>query len=154
MPIYILTEFKEKTFLKLGISALAINEDTLASARACDEDLWEKAITGVTLLLLSPEQLSLRSFNNLLQKKVFWKRIAGLGLDESHLVLDWENSGFREALRQIGLVLACLPPNTVRNKVLSSGPQGQRQPRAGVAVGGLDQKGSVCPTEVVKYEIP
>ena len=47
------------------------------------EDLWEKAITGVTLLLLSPEQLSLRSFDNLLQKKVFWKRIAGLGLDES-----------------------------------------------------------------------
>ena len=76
------------------------------------EDLWEKAITGVTLLLLSPEQLSLRSFDNLLQKKVFRKRIAGLGLDESHLVLDWGNSGFREAFRQIGLVLARLPSDT------------------------------------------
>jgi hypothetical protein len=43
---------------------------------------------------------------------------------------------------------------TVRTEVLSSVPQGQRRPRAGVTVGGLDQKGSVCPTEVIEYEIP
>ena len=42
----------------------------------------------------------------------------------------------------------------VRTEVLSSGPQGQRQPRVGVAKGGLDQKGLVHPTEVVEYEIP
>ena len=42
----------------------------------------------------------------------------------------------------------------VRTEVLSSGPQGQRRPRAGVAKGGLDQKGSVHPTEVIEYEIP
>ena len=42
----------------------------------------------------------------------------------------------------------------VRTEVLLSGPQGQRRPRVGVAKGGLDQKGSVRPTEVVEYEIP
>ena len=42
----------------------------------------------------------------------------------------------------------------VRTEVLSSGPQGQRRPRVGVAKGGLDQKGSVRPTKVVEYEIP
>ena len=42
----------------------------------------------------------------------------------------------------------------VRTEVLSLGPQGQGWPRAGVAKGGLDQKGSVGPTEVIEYEIP
>ena len=42
----------------------------------------------------------------------------------------------------------------VRTEVLSSGPQGQRWPRVGAAKGGLDQKGLVCPTKVVEYEIP
>ena len=44
--------------------------------------------------------------------------------------------------------------NTVRTEVLLLGPQGQRQPRVGVAIGGLDWKGSVCITEVIKCEIP
>ena len=43
---------------------------------------------------------------------------------------------------------------SVRTEVLSSGPQGQRRPRVGVAKGGLDQEGLVRPTEVVEYEIP
>ena len=37
----------------------------------------------------------------------------------------------------------------VRTKIPLLGPQGHQQPRAGIARGGLDQKGSVCPTEVV-----
>ena len=44
--------------------------------------------------------------------------------------------------------------NIIRTKVLLLGPQGQRRPRVGVTRGGLDQKGSVCPTEVVEYKIP
>ena len=64
------------------------------------------------MLLLSLEQLSSQSFDNLLQKKVFSERIAALGLDEMHLVLDWGNAGFREAFRMIGLMLACLPCST------------------------------------------
>ena len=43
---------------------------------------------------------------------------------------------------------------SIRTEVLLLGPQGQRWPRTGVAKGGLDQKGSVRPTEVVEYEIP
>ena len=46
------------------------------------------------------------------------------------------------------------PRSFVRTEVLSLGPQGQRQPRAGIARGRFDQKGLVHPTEVVEYEIP
>ena len=52
------------------------------------------------------------------------------------------------------VLVAILPVIIVRTEVLSSGPQGQRRPRASVARGGLDQKGLVCPTEVIEYEIP
>jgi hypothetical protein len=50
---------------------LAINEDTLAAPCACNEDLWGKAVTSVSMLLLSPEQLTSRCFDHLLQKKAF-----------------------------------------------------------------------------------
>jgi superfamily II DNA helicase RecQ len=70
------------------------------------------AVTSVSMLLLSPEQLTSRSFDHLLQKKAFSERIAALGLDEMHLVMDWGNPGFREAFRHIGLVLARLPRST------------------------------------------
>ncbi|KAF8228419.1 hypothetical protein L208DRAFT_1291619 [Tricholoma matsutake] len=64
-------EMQEKTFQKLGISALAINEDTLAHAHTHNENLWDKAEMRVSMLLLSPEQLSSRSFDLLLQKPSF-----------------------------------------------------------------------------------
>jgi superfamily II DNA helicase RecQ len=64
------------------------------------------------MLLLSPEQLLSRSFDHLLQKKAFLQRVAALGLDKIHLVLDWGNTGFRVAFLQIGLVLAHLPQST------------------------------------------
>jgi hypothetical protein len=62
--------------------ALTLNEDTLVAARARQEDLWDKAVSEVSMLLLSPEQLSSRSFDHLLQKKDFSERIVALGLDE------------------------------------------------------------------------
>ena len=112
----------------LGISALAINEDTLAAARTHNEDLWEMAVTSVFMLLLSPEQLTSRSLDHLLQKKAFSERIAALGLDEMHLVMDWGNSGFREAFRQIGLVLACLPRSTTFIGATATLPRHQKSP--------------------------
>ena len=60
----------------------------------------------------------------------------------------WMDGLNTDKLKTDGLTMA------VRTEVLSLGPQGQRRPRAGVAKGGLDQKGSVRPTEVVEYEIP
>ena len=69
-------------------------------------------MTSVSMLLLSPEQLTSRCFDHLLQKKAFSERIVALGLDEMHLVMDWGNAGFRESFRQIGLVLARLPQST------------------------------------------
>lgn len=80
------------------------------------------------MLLLSPEQLTSRCFDHLLQKKAFSERIVALGLDEMHLVMDWGNAGFRESFRQIGLVLARLPQSTTFLGVTATLPKRQTSP--------------------------
>ena len=67
--------------------------------------MWEKAVTSVSMLLLSPEQLTSWSFDHLLQRKSFSEQIVALGLDKTHLVMDWGNIGFQESFCQIGLIL-------------------------------------------------
>ena len=77
---------------------------------------------------------------NDIQGSPAWNDILGFLQSPYHLLfgiyIDWYN------------------PHAVRTEVLLSGPQGQRQPRVGVAKGGLDQKGLVRPTKVVEYETP
>ncbi|KAF4583643.1 hypothetical protein EYR38_002398 [Pleurotus pulmonarius] len=106
-----LEEQMETRFKALGISAVAINEDTLASARRVNKNLWTTAITS-SIVLLSPEQLISPSFSTLLTKRAFTSRLCALGVDEMHLVNDWGDPDFREAFRRIGHVLARLPPKT------------------------------------------
>ena len=86
------------------------------------------ATTSISMLLLSPEQLTSRSFDHLLQKKAFSERVAALGLDEMHLVMDWGNLGFREAFRHIGLVLARLPRSTTFIGATATLPRYQTSP--------------------------
>ncbi|KAF9491307.1 hypothetical protein BDN71DRAFT_1351595, partial [Pleurotus eryngii] len=93
------------------INAVAINEDTLASARHSDRNLWAEAITS-SMVLLSPEQLVSPLFNTLLTKREFTLRLCALGVDEIHLVNDWGDPDFREAFWCIGHVLVRLPPKT------------------------------------------
>ncbi|KAF9524234.1 hypothetical protein CPB83DRAFT_774197 [Crepidotus variabilis] len=107
-----LEEEMEAKFRKLSISALAINEDTLAEARRSKRNLWKECIKDLSLLLLSPEQLSSPSFDTLIHNPSFRSRICGLGIDEVHLVHDWGDPSFREAFRNIGLVHARMPRGT------------------------------------------
>ncbi|KAG5222572.1 P-loop containing nucleoside triphosphate hydrolase protein [Salix suchowensis] len=107
-----LAEEMESTFRKLSLSAVTINEDTLAAARRRDEDLWTTVKT-TSMILLSPEQLVSPRFSSLLDNKEFWNSICALGIDEMHLIHDWGLSGFRKAFTDIGLVFARLKPSTI-----------------------------------------
>ncbi|KAF9487210.1 hypothetical protein BDN71DRAFT_1437019 [Pleurotus eryngii] len=89
-----LVEEMESTFRKLSLSVVAINEDTLVAARRRDEDLWTTAKT-TSMILLSPEQLVSPHFSSLLDNKEFWNSICALGIDEMHLIHDWDTLGLK-----------------------------------------------------------
>ncbi|KAF8798687.1 P-loop containing nucleoside triphosphate hydrolase protein [Phlegmacium glaucopus] len=108
-----LEEEMEKKFLSLKISAIAINEDTLAFARKSNRNLWQECVEDATVILLSPELLSSQPFNRLLQNRVFTLRLCLLGIDEVHLVQDWGDPSFRDAFRHIALVHARMPRGTI-----------------------------------------
>jgi hypothetical protein len=62
---------------KLGIHAL-INVDTIATARIHGEDLWIKAREGISMLILGPEQLISKGFQDFLKCEGFYDRVYAL----------------------------------------------------------------------------
>ncbi|TFY74886.1 hypothetical protein EWM64_g9127 [Hericium alpestre] len=97
---------------KLGLDTLAINAITVHNARLKNEDLWAKARTGISMLMMSSEQLIGKPCSDLLNNSAFWQRVVGLGIDELHL-LSWWGKSFRKAFMQIGLMCARLPADVV-----------------------------------------
>ncbi|KAJ3763074.1 P-loop containing nucleoside triphosphate hydrolase protein [Lentinula raphanica] len=105
-----LEEEMAEQFNSLGIPSLAINEDTIRAARNKRIDLWTQAmLPQLRCLLLSPEQLSSKSFNSALSNPTFYSRIIALDVDEIHLILSWGALGFRLCFRDIGNMLMRLP---------------------------------------------
>ena len=100
-------------FQALNLTAIVINEDTLAAARRAKRNLWHECIEDTSMVLLSPEILSSQPFDRLLQHKTFSSRLCALGIDEVHLVQDWGDPSFRDAFRHIALVHARMPRDTV-----------------------------------------
>ena len=100
-------------FRALNLTAIVINEDTLATARRVKRNLWHECIEDTSMVLLSPEILSSQPFDRLLQHKTFSSRLCALGIDEVHLVQDWGDPSFRDAFRHIALVHARMPRGTV-----------------------------------------
>ncbi|KAJ6529414.1 P-loop containing nucleoside triphosphate hydrolase protein [Mycena vulgaris] len=96
----------EENMTKLGLSALMINSDTVASARIHGENLWIKARAGISMLILGPEQLISKGFQDLLKHEPFFDRVCALGVDEIHLLTMW-GLAFRKAFTQIGFMRAC-----------------------------------------------
>lgn len=94
---------------KLGIVALMINADTVAAARILKVDLWKKAREGISMLILGPEQLISKGFQDLLKVDSFYNRVCALGVDEIHLLSMWGLS-FRKAFTQIGFMRSRLRP--------------------------------------------
>ncbi|KAJ7586425.1 hypothetical protein C8J56DRAFT_709931, partial [Mycena floridula] len=80
---------KEIKFRNLKLSALTINEDTLRDAIREKRDLWAECVKDVSILLISPEQLSTVSFDRLIQNKIYATRVLSCIFDELHLVQDW-----------------------------------------------------------------
>ena len=88
-------------FRQAGLTAIVINADTIEAARKVGRKLWEEARSKVTMILVSPEELKSNDFRDLLEIKVFWKRIYAMGVDEVHLLYFW-GAGFRTRFRQFG----------------------------------------------------
>ncbi|KAK6972304.1 ATP-dependent DNA helicase Q1 [Favolaschia claudopus] len=94
---------------KLGVPALTINSETVSAARIRHEDIWLKARSGISMLILGPEQLISKGFRDLLAFEPFYDRVCALGVDEIHLLVNWGMS-FRKAFQQIGFMRARLRP--------------------------------------------
>ncbi|KAJ7325495.1 P-loop containing nucleoside triphosphate hydrolase protein [Mycena albidolilacea] len=99
----------EENMAKMGIRTLMINADTVAAARIRGEELWIKAREGISMLLLSPEQLISKGFQDLLKFERFYERVCALGVDEIHLLSIW-GLAFRKAFTQIGFMRARFRP--------------------------------------------
>ncbi|KAH9934137.1 P-loop containing nucleoside triphosphate hydrolase protein [Fomitopsis serialis] len=107
-PTIGLEEQMAEEFTKIGLSSLVINSRTLEAARASSTNLWVRARAGVTMLLLSPEQLASKGFESLLQNPTFRNRVCAVGLDEAHALDTW-GASFRKSYRQIGFIRARMP---------------------------------------------
>ncbi|TFY79570.1 hypothetical protein EWM64_g4443 [Hericium alpestre] len=96
----------------LGLTAVAINANTLHKGRREGENLWESITEGVSMIMVSPEQLTGEDFQKLLDNKVFWARVIALGANEIHLLPAW-GALFRKAYQQIGFMRTRFPDRIV-----------------------------------------
>ena len=100
---------KEAQFTKLGLRALVINSHSLDTARRSSAtNLWMLACAGVTVIILSPEQLTSKGFESLLQNDTFRRRICIMGLDEAHTIDTW-GAAFRKSYKQVGVARFRMP---------------------------------------------
>ena len=81
----------------------------MASQEGCD--LWQEAVSGPSLLLVSPEQLKSKPFEHILHNNAFTSHLCLLVVDEMHRVLDW-GTGSRIAFKHISTTLAHMPETT------------------------------------------
>jgi superfamily II DNA helicase RecQ len=104
----LLTLAKATQSREVGLTAIVINLDTVNLAWKSKRNIWQEAIKGFTMVMVSPEELASRDFNQLLGVKEFWDRIFALGVDEVHLLYFW-GALFRPNYRRIGYLRERLP---------------------------------------------
>jgi superfamily II DNA helicase RecQ len=75
--------------MESGLNTLVINSDMYTAAQQNGRDLRKEACEGVSMLLLSPEELASRGCFMLLEDPKFVQRISALGVDEIHLIYWW-----------------------------------------------------------------
>ena len=64
-----------------GLPSLVINSDTCSEAQKSGRDLWVEAQTRYTMIFLSPEELTTRSFTQLLEQNTGGVSPSGLLFD-------------------------------------------------------------------------
>ncbi|OAX38465.1 hypothetical protein K503DRAFT_782845 [Rhizopogon vinicolor AM-OR11-026] len=108
-PTKTLEEEMKLKMRKAGLTAVAINEDTVKAAakEMPPRNLYNEVIQGVTMILVSPEQLQSSAFEGVPKHKLFIGGITILGVNEVHLLIAWSKV-FRKAYEQVGWVRARL----------------------------------------------
>ncbi|PSS06893.1 hypothetical protein PHLCEN_2v3495 [Hermanssonia centrifuga] len=96
----------------VGISAVAINADTMAAAalnRPVARDLWAEARAGkYQVIFLSPETLASPAFRTFVEDKTVRSRLGLFCVDECHMVDEW-GADFRKPYASISRVRPWLP---------------------------------------------
>ncbi|KIY43249.1 hypothetical protein FISHEDRAFT_62887 [Fistulina hepatica ATCC 64428] len=89
-PTNALEEQQAENLNKLGVPAIAINSNILHTERTAGRDPWKCAHSDeVAALCLSPEQLTTKEFERLLNDEGFVKNICLWGIDEIHFIESW-----------------------------------------------------------------
>ncbi|KAJ7588079.1 P-loop containing nucleoside triphosphate hydrolase protein [Mycena floridula] len=96
-------------FRAKGLTAVAINSETLAEAAMEKRDLWDEAMQGLyRILLISPETTKTTKFDCLINNNFIRPRLSQFTVDEVHLVDEW-GAEFRQAYSDLGTLRARLP---------------------------------------------
>ncbi|KAH7918113.1 P-loop containing nucleoside triphosphate hydrolase protein [Leucogyrophana mollusca] len=106
-PTKALEEEMETKMRQAQLTTIAINADTVEAARKENRNLFREACVGITMILVSPEQLKLSSFASVLDDPKFSQKISMMAVDETHLLLIW-GKGFRKDFLQISFMHARL----------------------------------------------
>lgn len=103
-PILGLIEEQVASFERKGISAVGITSEALMS----DHHLWEKVERGkYRAVFVSPEQILKPSsyfWKKIINQpdNIFIKRLAGIVIDEGHVIFKWGATGFRPDYKNLG----------------------------------------------------
>jgi len=110
---YFLAKLQVSSLQKKGVSAQAINAETLTAASLVGRDIWAEAKTGVyQVLLFSPETTATDEYDIFIHDEVARPRIGYFVVDEIHLVYEW-GPEFRTLYETLFTMRARLPEWTV-----------------------------------------
>ncbi|PCH41838.1 nucleoside triphosphate hydrolase protein, partial [Wolfiporia cocos MD-104 SS10] len=113
-PTKLLTVQLSNGATKIGLRALAINEDTLRTAQYENHDLFKELAAGkdVRIAVMSPQMLSGERMNSFLRTASNKRQIRWFMVDEAHLV-DEESTLWLEPYRGIKMMRARLVSGTI-----------------------------------------
>ncbi|KII83164.1 hypothetical protein PLICRDRAFT_119769, partial [Plicaturopsis crispa FD-325 SS-3] len=102
----------EAKIRSVGLTAVAITRNTLNDAQSRGENLWAQAESNTTVILVTPEMLTSKGFEQLLRQKKFTERALAIIVDEAHLMNSW-GVGFRPSFLEVGNMRARFPSRVV-----------------------------------------